>query len=127
MKYKIVVGPTEMIVQRYDYKSESIQIGDEYIDKYNAKAKEFYYAHMHSACQEYVRLKWTVSRIQWNMLKETANSIVKDNLKLYFDGPEHIVSTVPWKQAKYCEYFFVPPKLKTLIKRTVNERAHLTK
>jgi hypothetical protein len=117
MTYKIIVGPTEMIVQRYDYKSEPIQIGDEYIDKHNTKAKEFYHARMHSACQEYVRLKWAVSRIQWNMLKEAANNIVKDNFELYFDGPEHIVSTVPWKQAKHGEYFFVHKKLKTLIKR----------
>lgn len=127
MSYKIVVGPTEMIVQRYHYKSDPIHIGNEYVDKHNTKAKEFYYAYIHPECQENVRLKWAVSRIRWNVLTQVANSIVKNNHELYFDGPDHVVSKVPWKQAKYGEYFLVSIKLKTLIKRTVNERAHITK
>lgn len=116
-RYKIVVGPTQMCVKRYDYKSEPIDIGEEHIDCYNQQAKDFYYEYMHAACQKYIELKWSVNRIQWGILKREVSEIVDDYPTMYFDGPEWIASTVPWKQAKYKEWFIVPKKMRWLLKR----------
>lgn len=116
-RYKIVAGPTQMYVKRYGYKSEPIDIGEGHIDCYNQQAKEFYYEHMHSACQEYIKLKWTMNSIQWGILKREVSEIVDDYPTMYFDGPEWIASTVPWKQAKHGEWFIVPKKLRWLLKR----------
>ena len=117
MKYKIIAGPTQMRVERYNYKSEPIDIGDEYITRDNQQAKDFYYEHMHVACQEYIKLRWTVKCIEWNMLRETVKELVEKFPTMYFDGPAWIGSTVPWKQAKYGEWFIIPKKLKWLLKK----------
>ena len=117
MKYKIIAGPTQMRVERYNYKSEPIDIGDEYITRDNQQAKDFYYEHMHVACQEYIKLRWTVKCIEWNMLRETVKELVEKFPTMYFDGPAWIGSTVPWKQAKYGEWFIIPKKLRWLLKK----------
>jgi len=117
LKYKIIAGPTQMRVERYNYKSEPIDIGDEYITRDNQQAKDFYYEHMHVACQEYIKLRWTVKCIEWNMLRETVKELVEKFPTMYFDGPAWIGSTVPWKQAKYGEWFIIPKKLRWLLKK----------
>lgn len=117
MKYKIIAGPTQMRVERYNYKSEPIDISDEYITRDNQQAKDFYYEHMHTACQEYIKLRWTVKCIEWNMLRETVKELVEKFPTMYFDGPAWIGSTVPWKQAKYGEWFIIPKKLRWLLKK----------
>ena len=117
MKYKIIAGPTQMRVERYNYKSEPIDISDEYITRDNQQAKDFYYEHMHTACQEYINLGWTVKCIEWNMLRETVKELVEKFPTMYFDGPAWIGSTVPWKQAKYGEWFIIPKKLRWLLKK----------
>lgn len=104
-----------MRVERYNYKSEPIDIGDEYITIHNQQAKDFYYEHMHAVCKEYIRLMWAVKCIHWNMLREKAKEIVDQSPTMYFDGPSWIVSTVPWKQAKYGEWTFIPKKLRWLL------------
>jgi len=106
-----------MRVERYNYKSEPIDIGDEYITRDNQQAKDFYYEHMHVACQEYIKLRWTVKCIEWNMLRETVKELVEKFPTMYFDGPAWIGSTVPWKQAKYGEWFIIPKKLRWLLKK----------
>ena len=117
MKYKIVAGPTQMRVERYNFKSDPIDIGDEHITADNEEARQFYYECMHCACQEYIRLRWYVSRIKWSMLKEAVSEIVEKYPTMYFDGPSWIVSTTPWKQAKYREWFGVDKKVRWLLKR----------
>lgn len=70
MKYKIVAGPTQMVVQRFGYKSEPFDIGAEHITADNQQVRDFYYEYMHYSCREYIRLRWTINRIEWNRLKE---------------------------------------------------------
>lgn len=117
MRYKIVAGPTQMIVQRFGYKSEPIDIGDEHITADDQQARDFYYQHMHYSCREYIRLRRTINRIEWNRLKEIVAEIVDKTPNLYFDGPPWIVSVVPWKEVKYGEWIMVSKKLRWLLKR----------
>lgn len=116
-RYKIIAGPTQMYVKRYDYKSEIIDIEGDHVDYHNQQAKDFYYEYMHDACKEYIGLKWAVNRIQWGMLKRSISDVVDKTPTLYFDGPEWIVSTVPWKQAKHGEWFIVGKKERWLLKK----------
>jgi hypothetical protein len=121
-KYKLIVGPTQMRVERQLFKSEPIDIGDEYITADNQKAKDFYYEFMHPSVQEYARLLWTTKSIRWNTLKQQVKGLADMHTILYFDGPSWIVSTVPWKQAKYEEWFVVPMKVKWLLKKFYFEK-----
>lgn len=115
MKYKIVAGPTQMRVERYNFQSEPIDIGDEHITSDNEQARQFYYEHMHPACQRYMQLRWYVKRIERSMLRDAVNEMVDKYPTMYFDGPSWIVSTVPWRQAKYGEWFGVGKKVKWLL------------
>lgn len=117
MTYKIVVGSTQMIVKRCGYRSEPINIGDEHISRDNQKAKDFYTEYMHPQCQEYIRLKWTIKCIKWNKLKEKVKQLVDEHPNMYFDGPPWIISTVPWKEAKYGEWFGTDKKTRWLLKK----------
>lgn len=117
MKYKIVAGPTQMIVQRFGYKSEPIDIVDEYITADNNQAHDYYHEHMHHSCQQYVHLRWTENQIEWNRLKEKIAEIVDKTPNLYFDGPSWIVSVVPWKQAEYGQWTAVSKKARWLLKK----------
>lgn len=117
MVYKIIAGPEQMYIVRYGLKSEPIDICDEYITLDNQKAKDFYYEHMHSVCQEYMKLKWNVKCVHWDMLHEDVKEIVEKFPTMYFDGPSWICSVVPWKQAKYKEWFIIPNKLRWLLKK----------
>jgi hypothetical protein len=117
MKYKIIAGPTQMRVERYNFKSEPIDIGDEYITSDNEQARQFYYEHMHVACQRYIQLRWYVRCIEWSMIKEVVNEIVDRFPTMYFDGPSWIASTVPWKQAKHKEWFMVDKNTRWLLKK----------
>ena len=119
MKYKIIAGPTQMRVERYNYKSEPIDIGNEYIASDNQKAQDFYYEHMHVSCQEYIKLRWAVKCIEWKMLREIAKELVEMFPTMYFDGPSWVMSIVPWKQAKYGEWMYVPKKLRWLLKNSI--------
>lgn len=121
-KYKLIVGPTQMRVERRMSKSEPIDIGDEYITADIQKAKDFYYEFIHPSIQEYARLLWTIKNIQWTVLKREAKEIADMHTILYFDGPPWIVSTVPWKQAKYGEWFIVSKKVKWLLKKLYFEK-----
>ena len=121
-KYKIIVGLTQMRVERRGFKSEPIDIGDEYITSDNQKAKDCYYEFIHPCVQEYARLLWTLKNIQWTVLKREAKEIADMHTILYFDGPEWIVSTVPWKEAKYGEWFMVSKTLKWLLKKLYFEK-----
>lgn len=106
-----------MRVERYGYKSEPIDIGDEYISGDNQKAKDFYQEHMHAACREYIQLKWAVKCIKWGILKKQVQELVDKFPNMYFDGPPWIMSTVPWKQAKYGEWFMVDKRTRWLLKK----------
>jgi hypothetical protein len=121
MIYKIIAGPTQMRVERKFFKSEPIDIGDEYITRDNQKAKDFYYEFIHSSCQEYAKLLWQTKNIRWNTLKQEAKEITDTHAILYFDGPSWIVSTVHWKQAKYGEWFTVSKKMRWLLKKLYSE------
>lgn len=117
MTYKIVAGPTQMTIKRCGYRSELIDIGNEYISGNNQKAKDYYFEHMHPKCQEYIRLKWTIKCIKWNKLKEQVKELVDEFPNMYFDGPSWIMSTVPWKQAKYGEWFIAGNRARWLLKK----------
>lgn len=116
-RYKIVAGPTQMRIERFGYKSEPIDIADEHIECDNQAAKDFYYRYMHASCQEYIRLKWNMKCIKWGILKRKVKEIVDKQHVMYFDGPNWIVSTVPWKQAKFGEWYIVPKKTRWLLKK----------
>jgi hypothetical protein len=77
---------------------------------------------MHPSVQEYARLLWTTKSIRWNTLKQQVKGLADMHTILYFDGPSWIVSTVPWKQAKYEEWFVVPMKVKWLLKKFYFEK-----
>lgn len=117
MKYKIIAGPTQMRVERYGFKSEPIDIGNEHIDCTNEKAREVYQSDLHPVCQEYVRDLRSIRRAMWSDLKNEAIKVAKQFPELHFDGPSCVVSTVPWKQAKHSEWFIVSKKLKNLLKK----------
>lgn len=117
MKYKIVAGPTQMRVERFGLVSEPISIGEEYIDRDNQRARDIYYQDLHPGCVRLMTQRWTVSRLGWHRLKEAVKDIVDETPNLYFDGPSWIVSTVPWKQAKYGEWKIVPKKVRWLLKK----------
>jgi len=121
-KYKLIVGPTQMRVERRMFKSEPIDIGNEHITADNQKAKDFYYEFIHPSIQEYARLMWTIKNIQWTVLKREAKEIADMHTILYFDGPSWIVSTAPWKQAKYGEWFTVPKKVRWILKKLYFEK-----
>lgn len=116
-RYKLIVGPTQMRVERRVFKSEPIDIGDEYITADNQRAKDFYYEFMHSSVQEYARLLWAAKNIHWNALKQEAKEFADMHTILYFDGPDWIISTVPWKEAKYGEWFMVSKKVRWILKK----------
>jgi hypothetical protein len=122
-RYKIIAGPTQMRVERQMFKSEPIDIGDEHITADNQKAKDFYYEFMHTSIQEYARLLWATKNIHWDVLKQQAKELSKVNTILYFDGPTWIISTAPWKQAKYGEWFMVPKKVRWLLKKLYFEKS----
>ena len=117
MTYKIIAGPTQMRVERFAFKSEPIDIGDEHIAASNRQAHNFYYEYMHHACVEYIRLRWNVKCIEWSMLKNKVKQIVDNNPSLFFNGPSWVVSTVPWKQAKRSQWFSVGKKVRWLLKK----------
>jgi hypothetical protein len=106
-----------MRVERYSFKSEPIDIGNEHITINDQKAKDFYHEYMHHACQTYIELSWTVKCIHWNMLHEKVKEIVDKCPTMYFDGPSWIVSTAPWKVAKYGEWTCVSKKTRWLLKK----------
>lgn len=116
-RYKIVAGPTQMRIERFGYKSEPIDVADEHIECDNQAAKDFYYRYMHASCQEYIRLKWTTECIKWGILKREVKELVEKYPTMHFDGPAWIISTVPWKQAKYGEWFMVGKRARWLLKK----------
>ena len=116
-RYKIIASPTQMHIERFGYKSDPIDIADEPVDYHSQKAKDFYYAHMHAACVQYIRLRRDVNAIQWGLLKNQIKEVVAEHPNLYFDGPDWIVSTVPWKHAKFGEWFIVSKKIRWLLKK----------
>lgn len=117
MKYKIVVGPTHMYVKRYGIQSELVEIGNEYISSDSEKAIKLYTESIHPICKDLMSFRWKLSRLHWRKINQQAEKVVKQFETLYFDGPEHIVSTVPWKQAKYGEWFFVEKKFRSALKK----------
>lgn len=117
MKYKIIAGPTQMIVRRFGYKSEPIDIGNEHITSDNQQDRDRNHEYMHCACVEYIRLSWNVKCIKWGMLKKAVNEFVTQTPNLYFDGPPWIISTVPWKEAKYGQWTAVSKKVRWLLKK----------
>jgi hypothetical protein len=121
-KYKIIVGPDSMVVERFGLVSKPIEIGDEHIAKDNQTAKEFYDNHMHNICAALIKSKWVLNREKWAFLKKSAQEFFEKNPVLYFDGPDTIVSTVPWKQSKYGEWFLVSKKVKWLLKKLYSEK-----
>jgi len=116
MKYKIIVGPTQMRVERYELQSEPIDIDDRHIAADDLVAAIAYDADLHPACQRYMQLMWYVRGIEWKQLRELLTDIVDKYPTMHFDGPSWIVSTVPWKQAKYGEWFVVSNKLRWLLR-----------
>lgn len=122
MTYKIIAGPTQMRVERYSFKSEPIDIGDEYVNRDNEKARDFYYDHMHDACKSYINLVWIVNGIKWNMIREAVDEILEEFSDLYFDGPNWIVSIVPWKEAKYGEWFMFSKRIRSVLKKKYLEK-----
>lgn len=116
-KYKIVAGPTQMRVERYNFKSEPIDIGNEHITADNEQARQFYYEYMHPTCQRYMQLRWYVKTIEWSILRKAVEEVVDEFPTMYFDGPPWIVSTVPWKHAKYREWFMIDKKFRWLLNK----------
>lgn len=126
MSYKIVVGPTQMRVERYSFKSEPIDIGNEYINSDSETARAFYYDHMHDACKSYIDLACVVNGIKWNMIKNAVDEILEEFPNLYFDGPSWIVSVVPWKEAKYGEWFMFSKRIRSVLKKKYLEKLKKT-
>ena len=122
MKYKIVAGPVEMRVERFFEKSRPVKIGSEYIDANNEIAKNLYYDDIHEKCQNYIKKKREMNEILWNYINEEAQKIVEKYNELHFDGPVHIVSTAPWKQAVYGEWFVVSRRMRNAIIKKVGEK-----
>jgi len=122
VKYKIVAGPVEMRVERFFEKSRSVKIGSEYIDANNEIAKNLYYDDIHEKCQNCIKKKCEMNKLLWNYVNEEAQKIVEKYNELHFDGPVHIVSTAPWKQAAHGEWFIVSRRMRNAIIKKVKEK-----
>lgn len=122
MKYKIVAGPDEMRVERFFEKSRPVKIGSEHIDANSEIAKNLYYDDIHEKCQNYIKKKREIHKFFWNHVNEKAQAIVEGCDELHFDGPAHIVSTVPWKQAVHGEWFIVSRRMRNAIIKKVKEK-----
>lgn len=119
MKLKIIIGPTQLVVERCGIKSPPVTIGDEYITHNSPIVKETYYQHVHqNACIRINQLR-KLRKLYHNCHKEIVldfiTKIQTDNMKLFFDGPNNIISFKPWKDAKYGDWFHVDKKSRNLI------------
>lgn len=123
MKYKVIIGPEYFVVSRHEFKSEPISIGNEYIHKNSNIVLETYKEQVHENAKEYITLKRKHRYAMWRELEKGAEAyleLIKSpdiNHTLYFDGPIGRVSIVPWKQAKYGEWFWLSLKKYNLLKK----------
>lgn len=122
MSYKVIAGPTKLYVKRFGISSEYIEINDEHVTRNSENVVELYQKSIHPICKDLASAAWKMNRLQWRFIRQQAEEISKEYEMLYFDGPEHIISTVPWKQAKYGEWFSVPKKVRMMLKKIMKEK-----
>ncbi len=113
-KYKIVAGPTQFYVERYGIRTERVDIDN---SRFMQQAEQLYRDDIHDTCKRYIQLTWVANRIVWSELKQLVEESLDKYPSLYFDGPSWIVSTVPWKHAKYKEWFIVSKRIRWLLKK----------